>query len=207
MAARPVMSQGRWRVVLPLPGLLLLTAAILAAARFTQDVRQSSGPVASSDLQNAQTSVATAGLRVGDRAPDFEAPLLRAGGGSLRLSDLRGKAVVLNFWASWCVPCRSEARDLEAAHHRYQARGLTFLGVDIQQDDWDDAMAFVKEFGITYPTVRDVTGKITTMYLITSIPVTYFVDRSGIVRDRYLGPFLHETGQRELARRVEALLR
>lgn len=85
-------------------------------------------------------TVAKIGVRIGDLAPEFAAPLLRTPPGEFRLSDLRGKAVVMNFWASWCGPCRAEARDLEATYQRHKAQGLVFLGVDIDQDTWEDAM-------------------------------------------------------------------
>jgi len=147
------------------------------------------------------------GINIGDRAPDFSASLLRATRGEFRLSDLRGNAVMMNFWASWCGPCRAEARDLEAAYQGYKARGVVFLGVDIFQDTWEDAVAFVKEFGITYPMVRDTTGKITTTYGVANIPTTYFLDREGIIRGRYLGGFLGDPGKQALKQRLEDLVK
>lgn len=155
---------------------------------------------------SASAAVKT-GLRAGDLAPDFTAALLRDPPGALKLSDLRGKDVVMNFWASWCGPCRAEARDLEATYQRYKAQGLVFLGVDIDQDTWEDAMAFVQEFGITYPMVRDTTGKITQRYQIANLPTTYFIDRRGVIREKYLGGFLGDQGKLALTQRIETLLR
>jgi cytochrome c biogenesis protein CcmG/thiol:disulfide interchange protein DsbE len=80
-------------------------------------------------------------------------------GGTLTLKDLRGKAVLLNFWASWCVPCRAEARTLESAWQKYKDQGVVFLGVKIE-DKEADARAFMKEFGITYLNGRDASGRL-----------------------------------------------
>ena len=113
----------------------------------------------------------------------------------------------MNFWASWCTPCRAEALELEAAFRRHRDRGLVLLGVDIVQDTWQDAADFVRVFGITYPTVRDVSGKVTETYQIVNLPTTFFIDRNGVIRDRYIGGFLGPAGKQELARRIEALLR
>lgn len=160
-----------------------------------------------STISTPVAAAAKIDVRIGELAPDFAGPLLRNPPGELRLSDVRGKAVVMNFWASWCGPCRAEARDLEATYQRYKAKDLVFLGVDIDQDTWEDAMAFVKEFGITYPMVRDTTGKITERYQIANLPTTYFIDRRGVIRDKYIGGFLGDQGKRALMQRIEALLR
>lgn len=195
----------RVRPALLLGGILIIAATVVVWLRVSD--HPPSPAVAPPSSSPIAAPAAATGVRVGSVAPDFEAPLLPDGARVLRLSDMRGKAIVMNFWASWCGPCRAEARDLEATHQRYKARGLTFFGVDIVQDTWDDAVEFVKEFGITYPTVRDVTGRVTAAYQIANIPTTYFIGRDGVIRDRYVGGFLGEIGQRELARRVEALLR
>jgi cytochrome c biogenesis protein CcmG/thiol:disulfide interchange protein DsbE len=119
-------------------------------------------------------------------APQFALSRLDAPG-KLKLASLRGKVVVLNFWASWCVPCKSEAPRLEAAWQRYRGRGVVVLGVD-GQDFSGDAKRFIRKHGITYPNVHDGPGDIGTKYGVTGFPETYFVDRRGrLIGDRVVG--------------------
>ncbi|MGH2437422.1 MAG: TlpA disulfide reductase family protein [bacterium] len=142
--------------------------------------------------------------REGGRAPEFSAP--RFGGGTLRLADLRGKGVVMNFFASWCTPCKIEAPALEAASRKYRSQGIVFIGVDIQQDTWDDALDFLDAFGVTYPAVRDETGEIARKYQLIGLPTTYFIDRDGIVRAKVVGAFLGPDGITDLDRRIRLIL-
>lgn len=124
-------------------------------------------------------------------APDFSLPRLNDDG-QLRLSSLRGKAVLLNFWASWCVPCKEEARLLEAAARRYRAAGLVVVGVDAQ-DFRGDARRFVERYGLSYPVVRDDGTSTLTHYGVTGFPETWFVDRSGhLVGEHVRGPLTRE---------------
>lgn len=140
----------------------------------------------------------------GARAPEFAAP--RFGGGTLRLVDLRGKGVVMNFFASWCTPCKLEAPALEAAYRKYRSQGIVFLGVDIQQDSWDDALDFLAAFDVSYPAVRDVNGEIARKYQLVGLPTTYFIDRDGSVRAKVVGAFLGPDGMKELERRIQLIL-
>jgi cytochrome c biogenesis protein CcmG, thiol:disulfide interchange protein DsbE len=112
-------------------------------------------------------------------APDFELPRLD-GPGTLALASLRGKAVVLNFWASWCGPCRDEVPALERAWKRYRQRGLVMLGID-QQDLASDARSFARKYGITYPIVKDIRGRVVARYGLTGVPETFFINRRGRV--------------------------
>jgi thiol-disulfide isomerase/thioredoxin len=149
-------------------------------------------------------SQAAAGPPEGVRAPEFTAP--KFGGGTLSLRELRGNGVVMNFFASWCAPCRAEAPDLEQTYQKYRTRAIIFLGVDIQQDDWDDAAHFLKTFAISYPAVRDVTGDIARNYHLVGLPTTYFIDEDGVIRAKFIGAFLGPRGVRELERRIQLIL-
>ena len=108
--------------------------------------------------------------------------------GTLDLASLRGRPVVLNFWASWCVPCKGEAKLLERAWRQYRKRGVVFLGIDYH-DVTSDARTFLERHGVTYPTVRDGSGRIGDRYGLTGVPETYFVNRQGrLVGEHILGP-------------------
>lgn len=107
-------------------------------------------------------------------------------GKKVSLEDFRGKAVFLNFWASWCPPCRAEARDLEAAWQRFKDQDIVFLGVDIQ-DSEEAALAFIGEFNITYPNGRDASGKIAIDYGVWGIPETFFIDPDGRITYKHVG--------------------
>jgi cytochrome c biogenesis protein CcmG/thiol:disulfide interchange protein DsbE len=111
------------------------------------------------------------------QAPAFTLPTLD--GGSLASSSLRGKPQVLNFWASWCLPCRDESKVLAAAAHRYAGR-ITVLGVD-HQDFRGDARAFARKYGLTYPTVIDKGDRLYTKYGLSAVPETFCTARSGAV--------------------------
>ncbi len=122
----------------------------------------------------------------GMSAPDFELQLFdgyTAGfPQTLRLSDLRGKVVVINFWASWCEECYKEADALEQVWRRYRDRGVVFIGVDYL-DTEAPALLYLQQFNITYPNGMDVQQRIARAYRITGVPETFFVDRNGVVRE------------------------
>jgi cytochrome c biogenesis protein CcmG/thiol:disulfide interchange protein DsbE len=119
-------------------------------------------------------------------APDFTLERLD-GKGELSLASLRGKPVVLNFWASWCGPCKEETPLLQAASERWQEKGVTFVGVDVK-DFRGDARDFIARYGVTYPNVYDGKGSTVGRYGVTGFPETYFVDAQGRVRHRIAGP-------------------
>jgi len=107
-------------------------------------------------------------------------------GRTIRLQDFRGKAVFLNFWASWCPPCRAEARALEAAWQKNKEPDVVFLGIDIQ-DTEEDARVFVQEFGVTYMNGRDPSGKIAVDYGVWGIPESFFINPQGRITYKHVG--------------------
>ena len=117
-------------------------------------------------------------------APEIRLPLFD--GGELVLSQHLEQPVVINFWASWCPPCREEAPVLERTWREYEHMGVVFLGVDIQDTD-ESARSFLREFGVTYPNGRDVDGRITVDYGVIGLPVTFFVNKAGVVERRWVG--------------------
>ena len=119
-------------------------------------------------------------------APAFSLERLD-GKGDLSLASLRGRTVVLNFWASWCGPCKDEAPLLQEAAERWRGRGVAFVGIDVK-DFRGDARDFLERYGVTYPNVYDGKGSLVGRYGVTGYPETYFVDAAGNVRYRIAGP-------------------
>lgn len=115
---------------------------------------------------------------------DFSLPLL--GGGTRSLGDLKGRVVFLNFWATWCPPCREEAPSMEALYRRLGETGLEFLAVDIREKQ-KPVEAFVRENDLTFPVVLDESGKVSGIYGIRSVPATFIIDRDGSIIAAVIG--------------------
>jgi cytochrome c biogenesis protein CcmG/thiol:disulfide interchange protein DsbE len=141
---------------------------------------------------------------VGSPMPEFSLPLLGSGS-RFGSSDLEGKPVVINFWASWCIPCREEARVLEAAWKKYGPQGVHVLGVNVQ-DSEEDAQAFVKEFGLTYPTVRDKDLTLWTKLGVSGLPETFFVDSEGVFFGVGSGDQVDQSGATKILGAIDAAL-
>ncbi len=155
---------------------LLIGAVLLLGAAWTWAGRL---PPAGGSLETLSAAPA-----VGHPAPDIA--LNDAAGKSFTLASLRGKPVVLNFWATWCPPCRSEAPELQRAAQRYAGQ-VALVGVD-QGEPAATVLAYTAQQGLTYPAPLDQNGRASLAYGVHALPTTFFIDRDGIIRQTYVGP-------------------
>jgi cytochrome c biogenesis protein CcmG/thiol:disulfide interchange protein DsbE len=134
---------------------------------------------------NKESITGLSGITMVNRtAPDFTLKTFK--GDTVSLEGLKGKAIVLNFWASWCPPCRVEATLLERTWRIYRNRDVVFLGVNIQ-DRKKDALSYIREFNVTYPNGPDPTGEISIDYGVSGLPVTFFISKKGMIVRRWVG--------------------
>jgi peroxiredoxin len=146
-------------------GLLLILAAMATAC-------SGPGPDASS------------GINEGKQARDFE--LEAMDGGSVSLSDYEGKVVLVNFWATWCPPCRAEMPSFEAAYQAHNEDGFVVLGVNVEESR-GAVEPFVAEMGVTFPVLLDEKGRVANEYRTLGLPISLLVDRTGVIFARHVG--------------------
>jgi cytochrome c biogenesis protein CcmG/thiol:disulfide interchange protein DsbE len=155
--------------------------------------------------QNEPDRAVDEALARGERkpAPALELPRLE-GGGRAALADYRGQVVVLNFWASWCEPCRDESPLLQRWHRRMQGRGGTVLGVDMY-DVTGPAQNFIDEYGLTYPMLKDKDGEGVKQFGVVAYPETFVIDPQGRIAAVQRGPVDDEFMRRSVAPLLERL--
>lgn len=182
-------AAGRW------PWIAVIGALVVALAAW--GLRNAVG----TDSQGEATPTRP---QVGYRAPDFT--LDRLDGGDVTLSDLRGQVVVVNFWATWCPPCRAEMPDLQRAYEERKGEGLTILAVNTTfQDSELSAAQFVQDLALDLPILLDRSGEMSRSYELRAMPTTLFIDRQGIVREVILGgPMSEETIEENLDQLLNA---
>ena len=135
-------------------------------------------------------------------APDFTLPA--RSGGAVHLNDLKGQVVMINFWASWCGPCRQEMPLLEQMHKRYSALGFTLVGVNVDADS-KDAVEWLSKTPVSFPVLFDRESKVSAMYDVKAMPSTVFIDRQGNVRALHKGYKAGDEG--EYLNQIRALLK
>ena len=168
---------------------LLSLAALLVILPVACRPGRATGPQSMAPGANTPPATRTRGTAAGQEAPDFGLPGLQ--GNTVRLSDFRGQVVLLNFWATWCSPCRTEVPILVAAYERYRGRGFTVLGVDLGEPR-ERVQSFVNQYRITFPVVLDEDGRVGRVYPVRAIPVSLILDREGAVRKVWVGAMSEE---------------
>ncbi|MBN18692.1 MAG: hypothetical protein CL758_04345 [Chloroflexi bacterium] len=142
-------------------------------------------------LTNDKSVTSKSGFtRVGEKAPDFEFILIN-NSQKFILSENFGKSLVINFWASWCPPCREESELLEKTYKEFNNQNVHFIGVNIQ-DTLTEAKSYIDQYKITYPNGMDTDGKISIDYGVIGLPVTFFVNKEGIIVTRWVGAITEE---------------
>lgn len=140
------------------------------------------------------------GIDAGNLAPDFELTTLE--GKKLKLSDYKGKKVILNFWATWCPPCKAEVPDMVKFYSSYKDKDIVILGVNLTQSEKDQRSVrdFVNSYGITYPVPLDMESTVAEVYRVTAIPTSYIIDTNGIISQKVVGPMDFEAMKSMVAR-------
>lgn len=140
-------------------------------------------------------------LKVGDPAPDFV--LEQLGGEAVQLSKLRGKTVFVNFWASWCDPCREEMPDIQRFYQKYKTQDVVVLAVNIK-DSPDAAKSYFKNLNLTMPVLLDKTGAVPGGYRVTKYPESYFIDKNGNIGELSIGALSFEAMEQKLKTTMQA---
>lgn len=170
---------------------VLIAILVLGAVKKNVDEKQATERLnPGSDVEFLPTDE---GLAKGETAPDFE--LTTLDGETVRLSDYKGKKIILNLWATWCPPCRAEMPDMQNYYEEQaEAENVEILAVNLTTEDrgMDKINAFVEEFGLTFPIPMDTEGDVGDVYQAATIPTSYMIDTEGRVQNKIVGPMNEE---------------
>lgn len=137
----------------------------------------------SAPVQNGQIVI---GIEEGNKAPDFELETLD--GNKIKLSDYQGKKVILNFWATWCPPCKAEMPHMQEFYEEQSKNGVVILAVNLEKNADDAVAAFVENYGLTFPILLDRDVSIGRIYQAFTIPTSYIIDTKGFIQKKIVGP-------------------
>lgn len=179
---------GHSRAIRAILAMLVLAVAGLLAA-----------PGCTYTSDNTPSGANSVGPRVGQLAPDFT--LTDLNGNRTSLSDFRGKRVFINFWATWCPPCREEMPAIELFHQEYKDRDVVVIGVDLYESE-EDVRQYVQDGGYSWIFVIDTTGEVTRDYRVTGIPTSFFLDRDGVIRAVTTGAMTKKDMEANLAKAI-----
>ncbi len=154
---------------------------------FVSAIAVASGCTSSDDANGDGTKRKSRRVEIGQEIPSYTAAALTGDANSL--SSLRGNVVLLNVWATWCVPCREELPDLQELYLRFGSSGLTVVGVSIDNgNNTTEIVEFAAEHGVTFPIWHDPADRISGIFLANGVPATYLVGKDGTLRRRWMGP-------------------
>lgn len=172
-------ERNRWRFLVVPAVVIVLVGALVVLLQSGQD-----------DTVGATTQITFGGKatgtapKVGAAAPDFTLPSL--GGKAVSLNSYKGKVVLLNFFATWCPPCRAEMPDLESSYKELKDKGLEIIAVDLQEDQ-NTVSGYVKSLGLSFTILLDRGADVFGQYHVTGLPTSYFIDRDGVIREISIG--------------------
>lgn len=159
----------------------VIAAAVLITLLTVAIVQAMDKKTVNPDTAN-QTATQKDSLAIGTKAPDFQLKTLT--GETIKLSSLKGKKVMLNFWATWCPPCKAEMPEIEQ-FYKTASKDIVILAVNI--DPQNDVKGFIDKNKITFPILLDTSGNVNQSYQIISIPTTYFIDSNGVIQNKMVG--------------------
>lgn len=158
---------------------------------------QAKKQVTEKSLKQAQSTTnatnAKIGIEKGNLAPDFTLQTVDAK--TEKLSDFRGKKVILNFWATWCPPCKAEMPHMEEFYKENHDKGITIVSVNLTTGETDpnNVPKFISDYGLTFPVLLDKQGEAGNLYQAFTIPTSYIIDTKGVIREKIVGPMNKET--------------